>query len=207
MARNDRSIIIAICGIDGSGKSTMIERLRGEPSFRDAGFLKKVDRDDFDRVIELNQPIGPMPQAYLEGPLATSIRWAHGFDYLRHYETVVQPLTRQHPILVSDRWAFCPIAFASVGTNLSAEISFLLRHVDQPDLTIFLDADPDVASARLVARGPVFDDEHIDLLRAYRRAYEAFFASYSGAWVRVASTTPEQTYRDARSAIKQRLAL
>lgn len=207
MISSHRSKIIAICGIDGSGKSTVIAELREDAAFRDACFLKKDDKDNFSRVIELNKPIGPMPRAYLEGALATAIRWAHAFDYLRYYETTVRPLTRRSSLIVSDRWSFCPIAFAGVGTALVGEISFLLRHVDEPDLTIFLDVEPDLAFARLEARGPVLDDEHVDLLHAYRTAYKDFFASYSGPFVRIASTTREQTYAEVRKAINRALSL
>jgi dTMP kinase len=205
MSDQGRCTIIAICGIDGSGKSTIIDRLRAEPMLRDACFIKKQDKENINRVIDLNTPIGPMPQAYLKGPLAASIRWAHAFDYLRFYETTVRPLTRRHSILVSDRWSFCPIAFANVGTRLAEDIDFLLRHVGRPDLTIFLDVDAETAFARLQARGPVLDDEHIDLLRAYREAYENYFASYSGPLERIRSTGKDQAYHDARSAIEGRL--
>src|SRR6266542_3723629 len=121
--------IVAFCGIDGSGKTTTLDRLREDDRFRFARFVKKQQKDDFQRVLRLAPPSEPLSEAYFEGHFAQAARWAHALDFLRFYETVVQPQESGADLILSDRWSFCTITFADFGTDLRAEIEFLLQSV------------------------------------------------------------------------------
>ena len=204
-SRNDGKVapIIAFCGIDGSGKTTIVDRLRRDPRFRAASFVKKEQKEDFERLLRLAPPREPMPTAYFHGMFAQASRWAHALDFLRFYETVVRPLEPVAPLIVSDRWSFCTITFADIGTNLKAEIEFILRSVPGPALTFYLDVDPKVAIERLTRRGPLAHDEHAELLAAYRDAYERYFSTYRRPLVRVASSSPDEEYGIVLAALQE----
>lgn len=197
-----KSPIVAFCGIDGSGKTTLVERLRKDPRFRTAAFVKKEQKEDFERLLRLAPPSAPIPDAYLHGFFAHASRWAHALDFLRFYEKVVKPLEGGAPLIVSDRWSFCTITFADIGTNLKAEIEFILQSVPVPQLTFYLDVEPRVAIDRLERRGSLAHDEHLDLLTAYGLAYERYFDKYQGALVRLEGGSLEETYSYVLNALE-----
>ena len=199
--------VIAICGIDGSGKTTLFERLRSDPGFQHAHFVRNRDNEILERVLRMNGPVDPMPDAYLQGPLAEAIRWAQAFDFLRHFETTLTPLLDSGHLLVSDRWSFCAITCGDAGTAIGAQIASLLRHVPRPSLTIYLAVDEVTATERLLRRGPLLDDEHLEMLRAYGNAYEVFFRQYDGPLLRIPSVSAEETYQTVRDGIRARLGL
>lgn len=193
--------VIAICGIDGAGKSSLVRLLKGDRDFSGTAFIKKTEKGDFDRLVRLASPLGEMPEAYLSGPFSEAIRWAHAFDYLRFFDNEIVPLLCTGKPIIADRWSFCPITFGDVGTRLSAKLEAMLSCVPRPTLTIFLEVDEFTATERLNRRGPLEPDEHIALLRAYRLSYESYFSHYTGPLLRIRNQTIEVTYQTARSAI------
>jgi len=196
--------IVAICGIDGAGKSTLWETMQRDRDFKHANFVVKRLRDNLDRVIESRvadlHDDDAAATALFSGSYANAIRWAHALDFLGHFDTVISPLLHQENLIVSDRWSFCPMAFADVGTSLGKDIRYLLEKVPQPDLTIFLDVSPATAHERIVRRGDLGVDERPHFLAAYQKAYEAIFAEVK-RMVRVSGVTPEQSYHEARMAV------
>jgi len=196
------SKIIAICGIDGSGKTSLVRRLRESSLLGGASFVKKEQKENFERVLRLAPPTNSMPDAYLRGVFAHASRWAHALDFLRYYEQIVQPLERQHvPLIVSDRWAFCTITFADIGIDLKDEIEYLLRNVPRPDLTIHLDVPPHTAMTRLLARGALAHDESLELLTEYRNAYERYFEHYNAPLVTIPSMSEDETFKRTIDAL------
>jgi thymidylate kinase len=199
---NQVSPIVAFCGIDGSGKTTMVNCMSKDPRFRTAAFVNN-QKEDYHRLLRLAPPIDPLPEAYLNGSFAQAARWALALDFLRFYERIVQPLEYNAALIVSDRWSFCTITLADVFTNLSAEIEFTLRNVPLPTLTFYLEVDPKDAIGRLQRRGPLAHDEHIQLLTACRDAYDRYFNRYRGPLTRITTSTKEETYSKVVAALKK----
>jgi len=195
--------VIAVCGIDGSGKTSLVECLRRDDRLTGAAFVKKEQKEDFQRLLRLSPPTEAVPEAYFRGYFAEAARWAHALDFLRFYENVVAPIGKTCPVIVSDRWTFCTITFAEIGTNLALQIEWLLRNVPLPALTVYLDIDPEIALQRLLSRGALAHDEDLELLRAYRDAYRKYFATYKGPLLSLSPAPVEMIY----SQVVKELAL
>lgn len=164
--------LIAIVGLDGAGKTSQAARLVDElvadgvvaellPNQTQAPMkliLEEIAREEgLDDYLELVPP-----------------------DVMRLASTIVKVLDFAHilgdnerarsTVLVADRYAVCQYAAARAQGAGNEE---LLRKVNArlppPDLTVFLDVAPETALDRILARG--LDDEDVDFLHRYRKAY------------------------------------
>jgi dTMP kinase len=140
-------------GIDGSGKSTQVVRLAEH--LRDAGA----------RVVVTREP-GGSPGAELIRRLLVegeTGRWSPETEILLftaarrdHLERVIEPALACGDWVICDRFADSTRVYQGVArADLRHVVDALHRLVigREPDLTIVLDLDPDVAVARGVARG------------------------------------------------------
>jgi dTMP kinase len=78
-------------------------------------------------------------------------------DRSHHVESEIEPWLAQGAIVLSDRYDASSLAYQSATSSDEADalgwICELNRHVRRPDLTLVLDVDADVASARRAERG------------------------------------------------------
>jgi thymidylate kinase len=186
-ARSDSAKIIALIGIDGSGKSSTLEVLRRDPGLTKVRFVRKEKRHGVDSILRaFGEPEG-VQNDYLYGPFAAAIRWALAFDFLRFYEEEVAPLLGTVGCVVSDRWSVCSMAYAAVGPDLDSKIEAALACVPPADLLIYLEVDPREAMRRITASRTPYGDETIELLEAFRDGYEKILRRVSSEVVRIAT--------------------
>ena len=201
-----RAKIVAICGLDGSGKSSLVKLLRDDPRFRRAVCVSKRLKENVNAVVQVCSGVEHAPDDYFRGPFAEAIRWAYAFDFLKFYDEEVLPHLGQDVFIISDRWSACSITYAEAGVGLGDEIHELLRCVPPPDLTIYLDVSPEEAVRRIVARGGQNEYEHMDVLRDCARAYERWWPKLSSPDARaerVINDDLESAYRRAVTLIEQ----
>ncbi len=143
--------LVAIEGIDGSGITTQAKRLvdylssRGhralltaEPSDGDIG---KLIRRRLTETTELSQP----------GTLrALSLLFAA--DRVDHFHRVVAPALANGITVVSDRWYHSSLAYQRTGVERDWIMS-LNRYTRTPDVTVFLEVQPEVGQQRRTAAG------------------------------------------------------
>lgn len=161
---------MAVEGLDGSGKSTLIagviERCAGR---RDVHEFRLPDPDVFGGgdLIRLLARDAPAPSAEV---------LALGFaaNRLASYEGHIAPWLAGHPcrIALSHRYVLSGLAYQGAdGVPLSWLVA-LNERVPAPDLTVFLDTDPSVCEKRVGERGPVeLFESRFDRMR------EAFLAA------------------------------
>lgn len=198
-----QSKIVAVCGLDGSGKSSLVERLERDPALRGASCVRKRARDNVHAVLRAYSGFEHTADVYLHGAFAEAIRWAHGFDFLRFYEEQALPHLRRGALCISDRWAVCSIAYADAGPGLGRSIRGLLDCVPCPDLTIYLDVTPEEAAARILRRGAPNENEDITILRACADAYERWLAALPSPVVRVPSGDLEAIHARVAALVEQ----
>ncbi len=156
--------LIALEGIDGSGKTTqaklLVKWLRGRGF--DAYYTYEPTRGIFGRILR--------SMAYKRGvdPRMEALLFAA--DRLQHLEHVIEPLLARGLIVVSDRYLHSSLAYQSVTTGDQGWVEELNRFARRPDLGIYLDLGASESLSRLrKRRRSRFEDE--DFLEHVRRKY------------------------------------
>lgn len=168
------SRIIAVCGVDGCGKSSLIsayaERM-GDPK------LKTFHKKD-NRCVQFTQRYHARtdtPKAdWLSGPFALSIGAGAMFDFLDHYQTQIEPYIDQDGTLLCDRYTFCFLAYL-YGTGHEGLFDQLFAHVRPPDQVIHVDVDFELLAGRYAQREEKNEDEFVELMVAFREGYQQVY--------------------------------
>ena len=180
--------IIALEGIDGSGTTTQAERLAA--SLREEGHSVHLTREPSDG------PVGRLLREMLAGehaPVdATLMALLFAADRADHLQREVEPALAAGAVVVSDRWYHSSLAYQ--GTEQDREwIRELNKNARAPELTLFLEVDPEVAARRRDAAGR--DEEIYDRIEDQRRiaaGYRAVVAALAPA-ERIETVDGEQT--------------
>ncbi|WP_243679119.1 dTMP kinase [Vulcanisaeta distributa] len=143
-------MFVAIEGIDGVGKSTVISMLR-----------KKLEEDGY-RVYTTAEPsqspIGRLIRDWLLKPgsnVAHPSIFALLFtaDRVQHYYGEVKPMLDGGYLVITERYMESTLAYQGAMGGLQQEwLMELHRFVPKPDLTIILDAPIDTVISRLRSR-------------------------------------------------------
>jgi dTMP kinase len=196
----DRAEIIALIGIDGSGKSTLSHRLtawiasRGMP----AACRKTVSgRSQFDK---LAQRMGSRDLSGVVGPDASlmmqvAVVWRNLRD--------ARPLVRTpHAFAVLDRYTHCHLALTRMyAPEREPFVRTLFAKFRAPDVCFFVDTPPDVAFGRLDARGD--SSNTLEFLTAFDHAYRTL--PEAETYVRVdGSATPDAVLAEACAHLSRR---
>ena len=169
-------MIVAFCGIDGAGKTTLIRGLLDCGVFDNAKCFRKCNKENADRVHRLSKPRHPHARTYLGDPLSLTCCWAYAFDFIAFYESIRTSLG--NGVNLMDRWRPCLEAWIALLPHEKQcgllQVASLLPHAD---LTFLLDVDPDVALHRLRRTRDAKPDETSDLLSTLRGCYIKLAAS------------------------------
>lgn len=153
--------LIAVDGMDGSGKTTLVERLRthlarqGVPVVTTRLPTTALRRSRFFRLLR-NQG-----RVDLIDPVAFEVEYM--VDRIQHCRTVIEPALRNGTTVITDRYVF-----SSIGTLLlrlpdlkrvvldavlvDAWFAELCRNLTQPDLWLLLHTDAEASASRLRRR-------------------------------------------------------
>jgi len=176
-------LFIVFEGIDGAGTTTQASRY--------ASFLRGRRRLAHVTREPSGGPIGSLLRLALTQRLTLPSRHRDEMmallfaaDRIDHIESEIAPHLRDGYIVISDRYELSSIIYQSIGVETEAERKELVSWIRttnrcalQPDVTIVVDVDPDVAAQRRRARGgasELFEEPELQsrLARAYIRADE-----------------------------------
>ncbi|SMX80409.1 MULTISPECIES: dTMP kinase [Brevibacterium] len=163
---------IAIEGGDGSGKSTQIKRI--SRILADEGHNVEATREpggtelgrQIRSVLFDSEPPSPRTEALL-----------FAADRAHHVASLVDPSLDAGNIVITDRYIDSTIAYQAAGRNFDPKtILALSKWATQglvPHLTIVLDIDPEIAAARMGARGEnnYLDEENQQFHQRVRQTY------------------------------------
>ncbi len=180
-----RGLFITFEGMDGSGKTTQIERL--------AARLRSLGRT----VIETAEPGGP--------PIAQKIRrilldnanqelspttevLLYFASRAQNVDEWINPALTRGDIVVSDRFTDSSLVYQGVGRNLGLQTIADLERIAcrgvKPDLTILIDVDAEASLERARARNLAnphcetrMDDQSLEFHRRVWDAYHALAAA------------------------------
>jgi dTMP kinase len=193
----ERGRYLVFEGIDGCGKSTQAARVA---SALDAVLTFEMGATPLGaaiRTLILNSEHAP-------SPLAEALLIAA--DRAEHMETVITPALRAGRTVVSDRNGASTIAYQGYGRQLDHTLMASLVAVAtqgvQPDLTVLLDLDPELAERRRTGEADRMEREAKAFFERVREGYLAQAAEHPEAWLVVDAT---MSVDDVSHAIDQEL--
>jgi dTMP kinase len=205
-------MFITFEGLDGSGKTTQVQRL--------ASWLRTSGQD----VLQLREPGGTRigdairvtlhdrANANMDARAELLLYCASRAQLIAEQ---VQPHLSDGAVVLSDRFADSTLAYQGYGRGL--DLTFLRGLLDfatrgiKPNLTLFFDVDPERAlQRRLQGGGEVnrLDAETMEFHQRVREGYRALMALEPERWhVIDASQTPDQVAAQVKDAVKTRLTI
>ncbi|MBF9034284.1 dTMP kinase [Rhodobacterales bacterium HKCCE2091] len=190
-----RGLFVSLEGIDGSGKSTQSARL--------CAALEAAGRD----VVRTREPGGAPGAEAIRRLLVEGDpdRWSPETEILLftaarrdHLERVIRPGLSAGKIVVTDRFADSTRVYqGATRGDLRGLVDDIHARVIgvEPDLTLILDMNPDLALARGLARGSGedrFEEFGISFQRKLRAGFRALAADFPDRCVLVDADRPEE---------------
>ena len=186
-------MLLTLEGLDGSGKTTAWEAL--SEMYPDAVFTREPTESWYgDAVSRSMGDAGADPLAEL---------FLFTADHADHLSRIVRPALAEGALVVSDRYSDSRVAYQAASLADSGLVDGdpveYIRDVHHafsrpPDATIYLDIDPETATARAGATNKF---EHAAYLEGVRENYERLIDDDPDRFVRVDATRPESAVVDA----------
>lgn len=167
-----RAKFIAFEGIDGSGKSTIVNEIRDELMRRDFSVL--VNREPgtteigakLRNLLKSNVPRSKRTELFIQEACRVDI-----------VEQRILPNLHKYDYILNDRYIDSTVAYQGAGNGndqgLINELNILATRDIKPDLTFFIDTDFEIARSRVLKREGVKDT--FDKDREYaKRVYNAY---------------------------------
>jgi dTMP kinase len=200
---------LAFEGLDGSGKSTLIQGLKQELQQRGLDFCLTREPGGTELGDEIREMLlrltGEAPTARAEALLYQAGR-------AQHVEKKIRPALAEKKWVLCDRFDASSVAFQAGGRSLSRqEIDWLNLFSTsglKPDLYVLLDLSVEESAKRLQARpgeADRFEQEAQDFHQRVRQAYLELAKEEPARWlVLSASEPPERLLVRLLAALKER---
>lgn len=143
-----RGILIAICGLDGSGKTTQIGKLNEWFEKENRPHLLTRQPSDYYRQDE-------RVRNYLDNgkcPDMNALALLAAADRRWHLSTLVEPSLKEGISVITDRYLYSSLAYFKFRGLEVDYVKYLNGEIRIPDVTVFLDLDPEVTLNRIVKR-------------------------------------------------------
>jgi dTMP kinase len=178
---------VAFEGLDGAGKSTLIQGLKSE--LEHLGMAAVVSREP--GGTSLGQEIRQMLlRVQGEAPVARAEALLYQADRAQHVETLIRPALAAGRWVLSDRFTASSVAFQGGGRDLSvAEVQWLNEFSTgglKPDLFVLLDLTVEESLRRLTGRATEadrFEREEKDFHERVRQGYLHLAKSEPSRWL------------------------
>ena len=202
---NDSGLLITFCGLDGSGKTTMIRRLTADLELHYPLLLTKQPTS-FVRNSDIFRN-------YMDCPDHTdydyrSLSLLAASDRLQHTQHVIRPALEQGTIVISDRYIYsCLANLRARGFTHDHWLYEIARPLVKPDIAFFLDVPVETAVARVRNR-PEEKERYIDMDLQYRlrKEYRAICRANHGVFLSTLSSE-DDTYTQIKTTIERMLLL
>lgn len=176
------SLFITFEGVEGSGKTTQIQRLR--KYFTQKGIPCKVTREPG------GCPIGEKIRKVLLNPdhrgmVPVTELLLYAAARAQHVTEVIQPFLKKGGVVLCDRFSDATVAYQGYGRRIDLQWIERLNHLSslgvRPDVTFLLDCPTDVGLERALRRNRAlkrekeerFEREDIQFHRRVRKGYLA----------------------------------
>jgi dTMP kinase len=201
-----KSFFITIEGGEGSGKTTLIKRLKELFSEEDVVVTREPGSTSLGEKIrqlllekDIKTPVSP----YAELSLFLAAR-------AQHIEDVIRPALNNKKIVICDRYNDSTIAYQGYARELGVEkVKDLCDFISQgvtPNVTFYLDIEPSMGLERIKAKKPYdrIESEKILFHQKIREGFLQIAKEEPGRFhVIDATSSPEDVFSSVESLIKK----
>ena len=197
MKKLDQGILIALEGIDGSGKTTLSKDLSA--ALKEHGYSVVMTREP--GGTELGKKIREFVQHSTSKPEPKSEFLLFAADRAHHIDTLVRPALQECKVVISDRMSDSSLAYQGYGRGLDISMietvnAWAMAGV-KPDITIYVKVDLDTALKRMGQRAllSTFEKEKREFFEQVMRGFEVIFHNRSDV-IRVDGTARPEVVVD-----------
>lgn len=204
MRPNDtKGVLITVCGLDGCGKTTMMNRMIDEVF-------------DKSKVFTTKQPTNYVRESaifrtYMDQPDHDafdyrSLSLLAASDRLQHVNKVIVPQMNEGKIVVSDRYFYsCLANLRARGFTSDQWIYEIAESVVEPDIAFFFDVPVETAVARVRQR-PEEKDRYIDMELQYKLRDEYINICQANNGVLISTELPkEERFKIVKETIERKI--
>lgn len=196
--------LIVVCGVDGAGKSSLIEALRAK-KIPNAAFVHKKSWACARLVNLYYSRSDPRPSDWISGAFAEMMGHACLMDFLSHFDDNIRPLIGQYDYLFCDRYFYCFAAFLRIVRPDLEVLSKLSATIPSPELVVHVRVELARLRERYEMRGGASEDESLELMSRIDREYLTLFESLGRRVVRVENNGSfEDTFNTVSGLLKNR---
>lgn len=156
-------------GLDGSGKTTQINRL--------SEHLKKNNIPHIVTKEPTDNPIGALARCVVRGEVSLTkeaLSLLFAADRAEHIATEISPALSAGKFVLCDRYIYSNMAYQN-GVQVVTDS----HHLKKPDLTIFIDTSPEECTRRIIANRQSMDIyDGIKISQQIRTKYLESFRRY-----------------------------
>lgn len=200
MRKNETDgLLITVCGLDGCGKTTMLQRIIDDLSKENTLFITK-------------QPTNSVRESdifrtYMDSPKHDdydyrSLSLLAASDRVQHVNKVIEPKLEIGRIVISDRYFYsCLANLRARGFKKDSWIYEIAKSIIKPDIAFFFDVPAKVAISRVRAREEE-KDRYIDVELQYKLRQEYIDICKANNGVLISTEQSEEdTYNQVKDAL------
>jgi len=200
--------LIAVEGIDGSGKSSLVRALN-----------KVLEQHDIDTLVTkepggttLGQELRVILHEKKENVCDMAEYFLFAADRAQHFETVVIPALKQNKVIISDRLDSSSVAYQGYGRGLNREMikqtnAWAMKNV-QPDLIFYIKLDFKTALERIMRRGgklTSFETEQELFWQRVNKGFDELFENKKNVMILDGKKTLEELTQEAAHYVLERV--
>lgn len=198
---NTKGLLITFCGLDGCGKTTMINKLKSELETKYPVWLTKQPTEFVRR--------SNIFRTYMDSPNHDaydyrSLSLLAAGDRLQHVSKEIEPAMNEGKIILSDRYFYsCLANLRARGYKHDKWIYEIAESVLKPDIAFFFDVPVNTAVNRVKSR-PAEKERYIDIKLQHRLRKEYLQICAANHGVLISSAGPEEkSYREVKNEVRK----
>lgn len=193
--------LFTFCGLDGSGKTTMLNRLKEDMKKKHSVFLTRQPTDAVRRT--------EIFRTYMDTPNHDAFDYRSlslfaASDRLQHVNKVIEPQMSAGKVVISDRYFYsCLANLRARGYIRDKWIYEIAESIVAPDIAFFFDVPVNVAVKRVRSRNRE-KDRYIDTELQYRLRDEYLAICKANGGVLISTENPiEDCYAEVKKEVER----